>query len=429
MLDIKFIRENIELVKKACRDKGEPDVVGDLLIKDDERRELQAEIDEKRHEQKQHSASVGEAIKAGDKKKAEALKNKAKTLSDNIKQLEEKQRVVQAEWEKLMLRVPNIPAQDVPVGGEDANVIVKEWGDIPKFDFDIRDHLDLGDILGILDMERGAKVAGSAFPVLVGDGAKMARGLIALMLDIHRENGFVEIAPPYLANRDAMVGSAQIPKLEDDMYHIQQDDLFLIPTSEVPTTNLHAGEILAEAELPIYYTAYSANFRREAGSYGAETRGLLRVHQFDKVELVKFVLPEESQKEHESLLAEAEKVLQTLEIPYRVKLLATGDMSFAANKVYDLDIWAPAERKWLEVSSCSNFLDFQSRRANIRYRPDGGGALRYVHTLNASGVALPRLLVSLWELGQTERGTIEIPVALVPYFGGMEEIIPRVKIP
>jgi len=369
MLDIKFIRENPELVKKAGVDKGEPDIIGELLDNDELRRKLQAEADKLRHRQKELSRQVGEAYKSGDKEKAEALKSEAKKLSDQVKDLEERQQSVEVEWEKLMLRVPNIVSEDAPVGSKEANKIIKEWGKIPAFDFEIRDHLDLGQILGIIDMERGAKVAGSAFPLLLGDGARMTRALIAMMLDLHKKSGFLEVAPPYLANRDAMLGSAQIPKLEEDMYHVASEDLFLIPTSEVPVTNLHAGEVLNEKQLPIYYTAYSANFRKEAGSYGADTRGLLRVHQFDKVEMVKLVLPEKSEEEHKTLLAQAEKVLQILEIPYRVVLLATGDMSFASHKVYDLEIWAPAEKKWLEVSSCSNFLDFQSRRANIRYRP------------------------------------------------------------
>lgn len=426
MIDIKFIRENPGIVKSACKNKREPDIVDALLLLDEKRRALQKNADEIRHKQKEISASVAIAFREKDFDRAESLKNQAKSLSDKIKEIEEKERKFLAEWEDLLLRIPNIPLPDVPIGDERANKIIKEWGEIPRLDFDVRDHIELGSILGILDMERGAKVAGSAFPMLIGDGARMSRALIAMMLDIHREAGFKEIAPPYLANRSAMLGSAQIPKLEGDMYHLQDEDLFLIPTSEVPVTNFHAGEILDEESLPLYYTAYSANFRKEAGSYGAETRGLLRVHQFDKVELVKFTHPERSLEEHETLLIEAEKILQALELPYRVNLLATGDMSFASCKVYDLELWAPAEKKWLEVSSCSNFLDFQARRSNIRYRPKDGGPPKFLHTLNASGVALPRLLVALWENYQTDRGTIKIPDRLRPYMNGQDEIISNI---
>lgn len=422
MLDIKFIRENADIVTKACIDKNEPDIIGDLLRIDEVRRDVQQNADELRHRQKEISARVGEAFKSGDGETAQKLKAEAKELSDKVKELEEEQRKAESEFEAIMLRVPNVPSEESPVGGEDANVIISHWGEVPEFDFEPRDHMDLGDILGILDMERGAKVAGRAFPVLKGDGARMSRALVALMMDLHRANGFTEIAPPYLANRESMVGSAQLPKLEDDMYHIPTEDFFLIPTSEVPVTNLHAGEVLSESDLPIYYAGFSANFRREAGSYGADTRGLLRVHQFDKVEIVKFVRPEDSPAEHESLREEAELVLKTLNVPFRVKLLATGDMSFASHKIYDLEIWAAGEQRWLEVSSCTNFLDFQARRANIRFRPDDGGSLRFVHTLNASGVALPRLLVALWENNQTDRGTVIIPQPLRPYMGGQEEI-------
>ncbi|HHS50807.1 MAG TPA: serine--tRNA ligase [candidate division Zixibacteria bacterium] len=425
MIDINIIRENPELVKSACANKNEPDVVDEILTADAERRALQAEGDELRHRQKELSSQVGAAFAGGDRELAEKLKAEAKALSDSVKALEEKQREAETRWSALLIKVPNIPADDVPVGDASANVILREWGSPPKFDFEPRDHIDLGDMLGMLDMELGAKVAGSGFSLLAGDGARMSRALIAMMLDIHRESGFLEIAPPFLANRQAMTGTAQIPKLEGDMYHFPEEDLFLIPTAEVPITNLHAGEMLREENLPIYYAGYTANFRREAGSYGADTRGLLRVHQFDKVELVKFSHPDKSWEEHESLLAQAEKVLQALELHYRVVLLATGDMSFASAKVYDIELWAPGEGRWLEVSSCSNFLDFQSRRANIRFRPESGGQVQFVHTLNASGVALPRLLVAIWESYQTARGTVQIPRALRPYMHGQEEISPR----
>ncbi|MCD6501602.1 serine--tRNA ligase [bacterium] len=427
MLDINIIRDNPDLVKTACANKREPDVVDEILALDERRRQLQADGDLLRHRQKEISAEVGRAFQSNDKELGERLKAEAKLISEEVRSVEEEHRIVEAKFRTSMLRLPNLPADDVPIGDESANVVVRSWGKRGEYDFELRDHLELGSILGLLDMKLGAKVAGSGFPLLLGDGARMARALIAMMLDIHREAGFLEIEPPYLANRSAMIGSAQIPKLEDDMYHIEEDDLFLIPTAEVPITNLHAGDQLREDELPKYYAGYTANFRREAGSYGADNRGLLRVHQFDKVELVKFVHPDKSWDEHETLLDEAEKVLRALGLHYRVLLLSTGDMSFASAKVYDLELWAPAEGKWLEVSSCSNFLDFQARRANIRFRPKDGGPLRFVHTLNASGVALPRLLIAIWESNQTPQGTIIIPEALRPYMQGQEEIEARLR--
>ena len=425
MLDINIIRDNPDMVKVACANKGEPDSVDRILDADKRRRELQAEGDVLRHRQKEISDEVGRAFKNGDRQLGESLKVGAKEISEKVKAIEEAYRIAGAELQTAMLELPNLPSSDVPVGDERANIVVRSFGDRRDYDFELRDHLELGSILGLLDMELGAKVCGSGFSLLKGDGARMVRALISMMLDIHREDGFLEIAPPYLANRRAMIGSAQIPKLEDDMYHIDDGDLFLIPTAEVPITNLHAGDQLREDELPKYYAGYTANFRREAGSYGADNRGLLRVHQFDKVELVKIVHPDSSWEEHESLLAQAEKVLRALDLHYRVLLLSTGDMSFASAKVYDIELWTPGEDKWLEVSSCSNFLDFQARRANIRFRPEDGGPLRFVHTLNASGVALPRLLVALWESNQTSRGTITIPEALRPYMGGQLEIVPE----
>ena len=422
MLDINFIRENTELVKSACKKKRETDIVDELLELDERRRSLQAKGDELRHKLKELSSQVGEAFREGNRERGEELKTEAGKLSGRIKELEAEEKSAFEEWENLMLRIPNVPVREAPVGSEENNKIIREHGEIRERDFQVRNHLDLGDLLDILDMERGAKIAGSAFPVLKGDGARMSRALVALMLDVHRSAGFREIAPPFLANREAMLGSAQLPKLEDDMYHLDREDLFLIPTSEVPVTNLHAGEILPEERLPVHYAAFSANFRREAGSYGADTRGLLRVHQFDKVELVVFSHPERSWDEHEALLNEAEEILKILEIPYRVVLLATGDMSFASAKVYVLEVWAPGEGKWLEVSSCSNFLDFQARRADIRFRPEGGGKPEFVHTLNSSGVALPRLLAAIWENYQTDRGTIEIPEALAKYMNDQKEI-------
>ena len=303
------------------------------------------------------------------------------------------------------------------------NVEVKLWGTIPKFDFKVKDHLSLGEDLDILDFKRGSKISGSGFPVYKGPGARLERALINFMLDTHiREHGYTEIFPPFLVNRDSMYGTGQLPKLEEDMYCTEKDDLFLIPTAEVPVTNLHRNETLPVEKLPLKYAAYTACFRREAGSYGKETRGFLRVHQFNKVELVNFTLPEKSYESHEHLLAEATKILQLLEIPYRVMMLCSGDLSFAAAKCYDIETWSPAEQKWLEASSVSNFEDFQARRSNIRFRRSADKPLEFVHTLNGSGLATSRLMVSLLETYQTDEGSVMIPAVLRPYMGGLTVI-------
>jgi seryl-tRNA synthetase len=319
--------------------------------------------------------------------------------------------------------VPNIPAPDVPVGRTGAdNVEVRRWGKPPGFEFQPRAHWDIGSDLGILDFERAAKVAGSNFALFKGAGARLVRALYSFMLDLHtREHGYTEVFPPFLVNRGAMTGTGQLPKLEEDMYHLDADDLFLIPTAEVPVTNLYRDEILNHEDLPIRHTAYTACFRREAGSYGRETRGLLRVHQFDKVEMVKFVHPEKSYEELESLLACAEAVMQHLGLHYRVMKLCTGELSFSGTKCYDIEAYAPGVDRWLEVSSCSNFEDFQARRANIRFR-DADGKVKFVHTLNGSGVALARLIACILETYQQEDGSVRLPACLAPYMGGLDTI-------
>jgi seryl-tRNA synthetase len=301
--------------------------------------------------------------------------------------------------------------------------VVKEWGEIPRFDFEPRAHWEIGELLGILDLARGAKLSGSGFYALSGKGALLERGLINFMLDLHtKEHGYKEIWPPFVVNRTSMTGTGQLPKLEEDMYLCEKDDLFLVPTAEVPVTNLHRDEILKAEELPIYYVAYTPCFRREAGSYGKDTRGILRVHQFDKVEMVKFVRPEDSYDELEKLVTNAEEVLQLLKIPYRVRLLCTGDLSFAAAKCYDIEAWAPGIKKYLEISSCSNYEAFQARRIGIKFKPDPKTKPEYVHTLNGSGVALARTFAALLENFQTEKGTVTVPAVLRPYLGGLEEI-------
>jgi len=325
-----------------------------------------------------------------------------------------------------LLLIPNIPHKSVTIGPEkDANKVVKEFGKVPKFKFEPRNHIELADILDIIDFKRASKIAGSFFILYKGLGARLERALINFMLDLHtKKHGYKEIFPPFLVNRKSMTGTGQLPKLEEDMYRLKDDDLFLIPTAEVPVTNMHRDEIIPEEKLPVCYAAYTACFRREAGSYGKDTKGLNRVHQFDKVELVKFVKPETSYDELESLLRNAEKVLQLLDLPYRISALSTQGISFAASKCYDIELWAVGSKMHLEVSSCSNFGDFQARRANIRYRDKETQKLSYVHTLNGSGVATARLLIALIENYQTKNGTVMIPKALQPYMDGLKEIKP-----
>jgi seryl-tRNA synthetase len=342
-----------------------------------------------------------------------------KEVGERIKALDDELKQVEEQLYQLQIRIPNLPHESVPVGkSAEDNVVVATRGEIPAFEFAPKTHWELNDQLKLIDFAGGAKVAGTFFVNFKGKGAKLARGLINFMLDLHIEkHGYTEVMPPIVVNRQAMFGTGQIPKLEEDMYRVEADDLFLIPTAEVPVTNLLANETLRGEDLPIYYTAYTPCFRREAGAYGKDTKGLMRLHQFDKVEMVKFTKPETSYEEHEKLLHNAEEVLQLLGLPYRVLLLCSGDMSFAAAKCYDLEVWAPGVKKWLEVSSCSNFEDFQARRANIRYRPEGGGKLEYVHTLNASGLALPRTIIAIMENYQTDEGTVIVPEALRKYVG------------
>jgi seryl-tRNA synthetase len=324
---------------------------------------------------------------------------------------------------EALLLIPNLPADDVPVGkDENDNPVIRTWGEKPTFNFELQPHWDLGEALGMFDFERGAKIAGSGFPLFKGVGAKLERALIQFMLDMHTtEHGYEEVAPPFMCNQTAMTGTGQLPKFAEDMYQVPIDGLYPIPTAEVPVTNMYGNEILPADQLPIQHTAYTPCFRREAGAAGRDTRGLLRVHQFDKVELVKFTTPETSEQEHEKLLLNAEAILQKLNLHYRVIELCTGDLGFSAAKCYDIELWAPAQNKWLEVSSCSNFKDFQARRANIRYRIEGGKPT-FIHTINGSGVALPRLVVAIMETCQNEDGSITLPEALKPYMGGLEKI-------
>ena len=422
MLDLKFIRENADVVREAVKNKGEKAELDLLLNLDQRRRGLLQQADELKHQRN----VVSERIARMKKEKEDASQEIAdmRKVSDQIGALDQELRESEEKINDLLLTIPNLPHESVPVGmDEDSNVEIRSWGERPKLDFEPRPHWELGQILGILDLPRAAKVAGTGFLVLTGKGARLQRALINFMLDLHtKKHSYTEVLPPFVANRTSMTGTGQLPKLADDMYHVERDDLFLIPTAEVPVTNLHRDENLKEEDLPIRYTAYTACFRREAGAYGKDTRGMIRVHQFDKVEMVKFVKPEDSYDELENLLKDAEQVLQLLNLPYRVRILCTGDLSFAAAKCYDIEAWCSGLGNYQEVSSCSNFVDFQARRMGLRFRPKGGGKLQYVHTLNGSGVALPRTMIAIMENYQTEKGTIVIPEVLRPYMDGMEEI-------
>ena len=416
MLDLKFIRENSVLVREAIKNKNEKADVDRLLALDVEKREALRQVEDLKHKRNVASKRIGELKKA----KQDAAKPIAEMqkVSAAIKEYEEKIARLDAAMKDILIWIPNIPHPSVPIGDESANQEIKFRGEKPEFDFEPLPHWELGEKLGIVDFERGAKLSGSNFIMLRYLGAKLERALINFMLDLHtQKHGFTEISPPFVVRRNIMFGTGQLPKLEDDMYHIEQDDLFLIPTAEVPVTNLFQGEILDGAQLPISYTAYTPCFRREAGSYGRDTRGLMRIHQFDKVEMVKFVKPENSYDELETLLQNAEEVLQLLELPYRVLVLASGDLSFAAAKCYDIEVWAGGVQKYLEVSSVSNFIDFQARRANIRFRRTSDAKPEYVHTLNGSGLALPRTVIAILENYQTDEGTVMVPKVLRPYMG------------
>ena len=420
MLDLKFIRNNLEEVREGLKLKRAKIDLDKILELDLERRSLLAESESMKAERNQVNQKIKEA---GGKPDPETIAS-MKELSGKVKELDSRLQELEPELENLLLAIPNLPHESTPEGtSEDDNVEVKSWGEKKEYSFAPRPHWELGEMLDILDSQRGAKLSGSGFMVFKGLGAKFQRALISYMIDMHIEkHGYTEVLPPFLVGRDPMVGTGQLPKMEEDMYHCAVDDLFLIPTAEVPVTNLHREEILDASALPIKYTAYTPCFRREAGSHGKDTRGLIRVHQFDKVEMVKFVKPETSYDELESLLVNAEDVLQSLGLHYRILSLCTADLSFAAAKCYDIEVWAPGVDKYLEVSSCSNFGDFQARRAGIRYRPKAGEKPEFVHTLNGSGVALPRLVIALLETYQRADGSVDIPEPLRPYMGGIERI-------
>jgi seryl-tRNA synthetase len=417
MLDIKFIRNNVEKVKKAIEQKNDFADIDQLLEMDAEKRKIMTEVEELKHRRNKVSEDIGRMKKQ--KQDAAQFITEMKNVSDRIKELDEKVKSFDQQIYEILIRIPNIPHDTVPVGKDAAaNVEIKQWGKLPTKDFKAIPHWDIGEKFDILDFSGGSRVAGSSFINYKGLGARLQRALIYFMLDLHiKKHGYTEVYPPFLVNRESMFGTGQLPKLEEDMYHAAVDDLFLIPTAEVPVTNLMRDQILRGEDMPIYYTAYTPCFRREAGTYGKDTRGLIRVHQFDKVEMVKFVKPETSYDELETLLQNAEEVLQLLELPYRVIALSTGDLSFAAAKCYDIEVWADGISKWLEVSSCSNFEDFQARRANIRFKRDASAKPEYVHTLNGSGLALPRTVIAILENYQTDEGTVIVPKVLRDFMG------------
>jgi seryl-tRNA synthetase len=422
MLDIRWIRQNPDEVRRRLGSRGDPPAVeaaiADILDADQERRTLIAEGDTLKARRNVVSTQVGEAKRQ--RQDAQALIEEMRGVGERIREVDERLRALEGEIENRLLRIPNVPDEDVPVGSEACNRLMRQWGEPRRFEFEPRPHWEIGSDLGLLDLPKGAKVAGSGFPAFTGRGARLQRALVNWMLDLHtREHGYVEAIPPFVVHEASMRGTGQYPKfVEDgDAYSIPGDDLYLIPTAEVPVTNFHREELLDGDRFPIRYVAYSPCFRREAGAAGKDTRGLLRVHQFDKVELVRFERPEASGTALEELTGQVERVLQLLELPYRVVMLATGDLGFSSRKTYDVEVWAPGVGRWLEVSSSSNFGDYQARRADIRYRPGPGEKPEYVHTLNASGVALPRTTVALIENGQRADGSVEVPEVLRPYVG------------
>jgi len=426
MLDLKFIRQNSELVKRACRNKGDKADIDKLIEFDEKRRALIAEVELLKAERNKVSVEISKLKKLG--QDASDIITKMRSVGDRIESIDSELKLIEEQITSALLWIPNIPHSSVPVGFSDSeNVEVRNWGDIPSFDFTPRPHWEIGEMIGGLDIRRGANVSGSGFYFLTGPGARLERALINFMLDTHAgSHGYSEVMVPYLVRESSMRGTGQIPKLKSDMYCILDDEsaepLYLIPTAEVSLTNYFANEILPPGALPKKFCAFSPCFRREAGSYGKETRGIVRVHQFHKVEMVKIVEPETSYNELESLVSDAEVILKSLKLPYRVRLLCTGDLSFAAAKCYDLEIFAPGMNTWLEVSSCSNFEDFQSRRMNMRYRPEAGAKTIFPHTLNGSGLALPRTLAGILENYQTKNGSVIVPDLLRPYLGGLEEI-------
>ena len=421
MLDIRLIREQPDFVKSRLATRGGDDQfkVDELLAVDAERRKLETALQQCNADRKRLSKEIGGARSRGEN--SAELEERVRQIGDETAELVRQTAAAEERQRDLLLNIPNLPHANAPIGTTAAdNPVVRSWGEKPSFDFPVLDHVALGAKLKLFDVERATKLSGSGFICFTGAGARLERALIQFMLDLHtREHGYLEVSPPFLVRRDCMVGTTQLPKFEEDMYGLEDGAMFLAPTAEVPVTNLHREEILATADLPKKFTAYTPCFRREAGSAGRETRGIIRVHQFDKVELVKITAPENSYAEHEALTADAERILQSLGLHYRVIELCTGDLGFGSAKTYDIEVWSPGQNGYLEVSSCSNFEDFQARRMNLRFK-DAAGKNRFCHTLNGSGTALPRLFAALLEANQQPDGSIRIPEKLQPYFGTAE---------
>ena len=428
MLDLKFIRENPDIVEASLKHRRADISLSRLLDADRQWRYTQTEADKLRNYQNNVSKEIAE-LKRSNQNASDKIAE-MKNISQKIKEFNNQAQSLKAEIDKTLMEIPNIPHETTPIGSSESdNPEIKRWGKQPNFDFEPKPHWEIAEALDIVDFRRGSKIAGNNFLLYKGIGAKLERALINFMLDLHtNKHGYTEISPPFVANRPTMTGTGQLPKFESDMYRCDHDqenpenDLFLIPTAEVPVTNIFADEMLSGANLPINYTAYTPCFRREAGSYGRETRGMIRLHQFDKVEMVKFTTPETSYDEHESLLTNVEAVVQALSLPYRVITLCTADLGFSASKCYDVEVWTAGEERFLEISSCSNFEDFQARRANIRFRRESGAKPEFVHTLNASGLALPRVVIAILENYQYADGSVGIPQVLKPYMGGLDRI-------
>ncbi len=431
MLPRALWRDNPDLVAENLRRRNTEAPLERLLAADAEWRRIRTSLDELKAERNQGSKAIGQLYREGRREEAEAAKARMAELGERIKALEARDRELEAEVERLELTLPNMLHETVPEGpDESANREERRWGEPPSFPFEPKAHWDLGPGLGILDFERAAKLAGARFAVLRGAGAALERALIRFMLDLHTtRHGYTEILPPYLVNAASLTGTGQLPKFAEDLFRIEGHDLYLVPTAEVPLTNLHRDEVLPEATLPVRYCAFTPCFRAEAGSYGKDVRGLIRQHQFHKVELVQLVDPEHSWEALEELTGHAEAVLQALELPYRVVTLCSGDVGFSSAKTYDLEVWLPGQGRYREISSCSCFTDFQARRANLRYRPSGGGKPRYLHTLNGSGLAVGRTLVAVLENYQEADGTVRVPEVLRPYLNGLARIEPEDSVP
>ncbi len=424
MLDPKLIERNIDLVGKKLATRGFDTDLSEFAVLNSRRKEIIQRVETLEHQRNEGSRKVGALKRSGDEEGLSRLLPELRSLSDEIKDLNEKKTEAEALLREFLLNVPNMPDSSVPEGPDDtANVEIRKWGEPRDFDFEVKDHVLLGAELDILDLPRATKIAGARFALYKNAGARLERALINFMLDVHtKQHGYTEVLTPFVANTESLTGTGNLPKFEEDLFKLSDTDYYMVPTAEVPVTNIHRDEIIPAEMLPIKYTAYTPCFRKEAGSYGKDVHGIIRQHQFNKVELVRFADPENSYEELETLTADAARILELLGIPYRVVVLCTGDMGFSSAKTYDLEVWVPSEGRYREISSCSNFEAFQARRANIRYRKSKGSKPAYLHTLNGSGVAVGRALLAILENFQTEEGTVEVPDVLVPYMDGVKVI-------